>query len=107
MTALEPIIAAIAGLRAGASSDAAGQVLATSGESDFETLCATIALCRPQLEGAADMLALGTIQVASFVNADQSVFARLGDDGADVFLGGPTRSPDATAQRLALVVERR
>jgi hypothetical protein len=107
MTALEPTIAAIAGLRAGASSDAVGQVIATCGECDFETLCATIALCRPQLESAADMLALGTLQVASFVHGEQSVFARLGDDGADVFLGGPARSPDATAQRLALVVERR
>jgi hypothetical protein len=100
MTRLDDFIRATPGLRAGAASDAAGQVIATTGESDFETLCATVALCRPQLESAVDMLALGALQVATFQHGDETVLARLDDDGADIFLGGAARNPDTMAQKL-------
>lgn len=101
MSRLDDVIAAAPGLRAGALSDPAGQVIAAVGDHDFETLCATIALCRPQLESAVDMLALGGVQVATLQHGEHSVFARLGDDGAAVYVGGPARSPDAIAQKLA------
>ena len=100
MTRLDDFLRATPGLHAGAASDASGQVLATAGESDFETLCATVALCRPLLQSAADMLALGALQVATFQHGDETVLARVDDDGADVFLGGAARNPDTMAQKL-------
>jgi hypothetical protein len=57
-------------------------------------------MCRPHLEIAVDLLALGNLQVVSFLHGNQSAFARLGDDSTDVFVGSATKNPDATAQKL-------
>jgi hypothetical protein len=93
-------ILSTAGLAAGAATDTAGQVLDSAGQHDFDSLCAAFAMCRPHLEISVDLLALGNLQVVSFLHGNQSVFARTSDDNADVFVGSATKNPDATAQKL-------
>ncbi|MEZ4367854.1 MAG: hypothetical protein R2939_16480 [Kofleriaceae bacterium] len=100
MGRIDDIIQGTSGLRVGASADAAGAVLETSGDHDFETLCATLAMARPQLEAAADMLGLGNLQVVSFLHGEQTTYARFDDGRVDAFVGAATKSPDTVAQKL-------
>ena len=101
MTTLEQVLRSTTGLRAAALADANGLVLETSGEVEAESLCALVAMSKPVLERAADLLGLGALSDWSFTYHTGALFVCTKADGSFVTVqGAATRNPEITLSKL-------
>jgi predicted regulator of Ras-like GTPase activity (Roadblock/LC7/MglB family) len=99
---LDQVLRASAGLKAAALADSNGLVLQTSGEVEAESLCALVAMCKPGLERAAELLGLGSLTDWSFTHASGALFVSGLRDGLFVVVASaPTKNPEIAMTKIA------